>query len=197
MWWVNSVSDVRLARRSEDDVVADSEQDSFGVTNPVANYAMPLADAVVSAEIDRLSEQANKMTRRVSKIEEARNDDKRNARYVRAAVAFTFIIAICGLLFSLVIYNRADQTAKLVEENARILATVQATQARLDATTARLDVSVHESCVLYALLLSQYNAKSRALSPRGPDGYDNDFRKLYASSQHQNCGIGEPPDLVR
>jgi hypothetical protein len=188
MWQANSVADVRLARQARGDRMPDPHFDPPGVTDPVANYAVPLPPAVVAAEIDRLSEKMNKITRRFDKKQEDEAGERATHQLWRGIVVFAVILGICGLIFSLVVFGRADRADALAQQNAQLIAQMRLTQ-------DRLNLSVHENCVLYGILLSTYSTRAKAASPGGPETYDSDFRRALASSDHLGCNLTPPPGL--
>lgn len=195
MWQVNSIADVLLTRKARKEKMSEPTPDPLGVTDPVANYATPLPDTVVSAEIDMLSDKLGKLTRKVETITEKEADSAYWRRFERAALAFVSVVAVSALIFGLVIYNRADRANELARQNSILIAEMRDTQARINAQQARQDVTVHEFCGLYESFLSFYSPRGRATFPQGPDAYDFEFHRLLVSSNHLQCGLKPPRGL--
>lgn len=175
--------------------MSEATPDPLGVTDPVANYATPLSDTVVSAEIDMLSNKLGKLIRRVDTMAEKEATSAYWRRFERAVLAFVSVVAISALIFGLVIYNRADRANELARQNSTLLAEMKDTQTRINAQQARQDVTVHEFCGLYESFLSFYSPRGRAAFPQGPDAYDFEFHRLLISSDHLQCGLKPPRGL--
>lgn len=188
VWWVNARADVRLARRCKGDYVTDPHIDPTALRGEVPPYSPPLGNAVISAEIDRMSTDVSGLKRDVTKLQTSSTALIGAQRTAVGALVFAVVIALVGLVFGLVVYNRADSAIILSQQNAQILAQLKTTQDRLAA-------SVHEQCTLYAEFLAFYSPRAKAASPQGPDAYDQAFRKLLASADHLQCGLSAPKDL--
>lgn len=188
MWQANSVADVLLTRRLRKTQGVYMPEEP-GVRPPTPNYIAPLGDAVVAAEIDRLSnELATLKNDRLTPLEYSVAAALGVRRYAWGAIAFTGVLAIIGLVFSLVVFNRADNAAALSQDNARLLTQLQSVQAREDAT-------VHSFCGLYDAFLGFYSPKSKAAFQDGPQAYDALFRALFAQSNNISCNLRIPAGL--
>jgi hypothetical protein len=196
MWQANSIADVRLSRKTRSkEMPEDLTPDQPGVVEPTPNYATPLSDIVVSAEIDRLSEKMNSIQRRVEKRDEAEQGYLYWRRFGYGALGLTFVIATSALIFGLITFSRADRANELAQQNRTLITEMKATQAKIDAQQARQDVTVHEFCGLYESFLGFYNLKSRAMFLQGPDAYDEQYRRLLLSSERLKCGLKPPRGL--
>jgi hypothetical protein len=190
MWQANSVADVRLARRSRREAMSDPFE-GLGVTEPVPNYATPLPAEVVSAEIDRLSTELGKVKRKVTTLQEGSTASTNAQRYAIGAVALALVLGLTGVIFGLVVFNRADSAVALSQQNATIIQQLKDTQTQLAK-------SVHGQCSFYGLLIGTYNARSRdSYAQGGPTVYDDTFRQMLTQSNGINCGIPAPKDLPK
>lgn len=188
MWQSNAVADVRLARRSRRNEMSDP---FGGVTDPVPNYAAPLPAEVVSAEIDRLSGELITVKQDLKTLDEQRIAANDVRRYGLGAVAFSLVLGITGLIFGMVVFNRADSAVTQSQQNAAIIQQLKDTQLRLTK-------SVAGQCSLYSLLIGTYNMKSRGVYVNGgPAGYDYAFHQMLAAADGDNCGISAPKDLPK
>ncbi len=188
VWWVNARADVRLARRTKGGYVSDPHIDPMAINDPVPPYSPPLSDAVVSADIDRMSSDVGQLKRDVDGLQTSSTALVGAQRTAVGALVFAVVIALVGLIFGLVVYNRADSAITIAQQNSQILAQLKTTQDRLAS-------SVHEQCTLYVEFMAFYSTRARAVSPQGPDAYDDAFRKLLASSDRLTCGLSAPKDL--
>lgn len=59
----------------------------------------------------------------------------------------------------------------------------------LNNTNARLEASITEQCSLYSLIIPSYREEARRVSPLGPEGYDEAFRRMQVSADNLGCGI--------
>jgi hypothetical protein len=194
IWWVNAGADVWMTRKARKAVMTDPVFDA-GVTAPVASDIPVLSNVVMTSEIDRLSEDQATIKQDISGLR-TDVDKSTNARhYGEGALVFSIVVALLGLVFGLVVFNRADNAAALSKENAAIIAQQRDTIKKLTDTQVRLDTTVHEFCGLYGSFTGFYNVKARAVFPQGPDAYDAEFRKLLTSANHLDCGIVSPKDL--
>jgi hypothetical protein len=188
MWQANSIADVILTRTERRHPMSDPFSYDHGVTDPIASDAPLLSDAVTSAEIDRLSGNQTTMKRHIAGL---RTDvDKTNSawRYGVGALVFSIVVAGLGLIFGLIVFNRADNAQALAQQNAEIIKQQGITQDKLDTT-------VHQFCGLYGSFIRFYNPKARAVFPQGPDEYDAEFHELLTESNNLQCGLKTPPGL--
>jgi hypothetical protein len=188
IWWVNARADVRLARRSKGEHVTDPHIDPTASSPLAPQYSPPLRNEVISLEIDRLSTVVTTLKKQVDDLQASSTTLRSAQNAATGALVFSIIMALVGLVFGLVVYNRADSAINLSQQNAQILAQLKTTQDRLAA-------SVHEQCTLYAEFISFYSARAKAASPQGPAAYDDAFRRLLASADHLQCGLSAPKDL--
>jgi hypothetical protein len=188
MWQANSIADVVLTRTERHAPMPDPFSYDHGVVDPTASDAPLLSDAVTSAEIDRLSGDQTTMKRHIAGLRTDLDKCTSAGRYGIGALVFAIVVAGLGLIFGLIIYNRADNAQELSQQNAGIIRQTRATQSQLDTT-------VHQFCGLYGSFIKFYSLKSRAVSPQGPDEYDNEFRELLAESNSLQCGLKSPPGL--
>jgi hypothetical protein len=190
MWQANSVADVRLARRSRREAMSDPF-DGLGVTDPVPNYATPMPAEVVAAEIDRLSSDLGKVKRAVESLNQAKVAVTNAQRYAVGALALAMVLGLTGVIFGLVVFNRADSAVALANQNAIIIQQLKDTQTQLAK-------SIHGQCSTYGLLIGTYNVKSRATYAQGGEtAYDDAFRNMLAEANALNCGIPTPKDLPK
>jgi hypothetical protein len=183
MWQANAVADVRLTRHGRSTV-----DESYGVRPPTPNYIAPLGDAVVAAEIDRLSDVTNAVRQDMTNIAGQFDKFVSSRRYMFAFIGVSVAIGIAGLIFGLVTYNRSDEGLRLAQQNAAIVQDLRATQ-------ARLDVTVHQFCGLYDSFLGFYSPQARAIFPEGPQAYDRLFNTLLAESNNLQCNLRKPAGL--
>lgn len=189
IWQANSIADVLLVRKRKGKQMHEKPEPP-GVTAPVPNYAQPLSDFVASAEIEKLFERQNALSREFDRSKEAREKLGDRQRYWQGLSVFSTVLAICGLAFGLVTFSRADHADELAQQNTVFIAELRETQ-------TLLATSVRETCVLYDQLVSTYSPRSRAAFPRGPEGYDEEFRRMLASATNLRCGLTPPRDLPR
>jgi hypothetical protein len=194
IWQANAIADVRLTRKARRDKVSESE-DSSGVVDPTPNYATPLPDTVVSAEIDLLSSKLGKQGRRIEKIETDEKVYLYWRRFEYGLLGLLFIVSVSALIFGLIAFSRSDHANVLSQQNSDLIKEIKATQARIDAQKARQDVTDHEFCGLYETFLGFYNLKSRSTWLQGPDAYDEQYRRLLLSAEHLRCGLKPPRGL--
>jgi hypothetical protein len=194
MWQANAIADVRLTRKARRDKVPESE-DQPGVVAPTPNYATPLPDTVVSAEIDLLSSKLNKLGRRVEKVETNEKGFLYWSRFGYALLGLTFAVSVSALVFGLIAFSRSDHASDLAQQNSELIKELKSTQGRIEAQKARQDVTDHEFCGLYETFLGFYNLKSRATWLQGPDAYDEQYRRLLLSAEHLKCGLKPPRGL--
>lgn len=168
--------------------MTDPHTDPAALGGGIPPYSPPLGSAVISAEIDRMSTDVSGLKRDVGNLQTSATALVGAQRTAVGALVFAVVMALVGLIFGLVVYNRADSAITISQQNAQILAQLKTTQDRLTA-------SVHEQCTLYAEFLSFYSTRARAVSPQGPGAYDDAFRKLLVASDHLQCGLAAPKDL--
>lgn len=188
MWQTNAVADVRLARRFRRRTMSDP---FGGVTDPVPNYATPLPAEVVSAEIDRLSGELITVKQGLGKLNEERTAAVNAQRYAIGALVLSLLLGLTGVIFGLVVFNRADTASAQSQQNSMIIK-------QLGETQARLTKSVQGQCSLYSLLIGTYNQKARAVYVNGgPAGYDEAFHEMLTAADGDHCGIAAPKDLPK
>ena len=192
MWQANAVADVRLARRSRRQTVTDPFIHMPGAQSQVPPaYTAPLPDALVSSEIDRLSTDLGKVNRTVTALQKGSTAAANAQRYAIGALILALLLGLTGVIFGLVVFNRADNAVTQSNQNAAIIQQLKDTQLQLTK-------SVQGQCSLYSLLIGTYNAKSReAYTQGGPIAYDDAFRRMLAVSSDLGCGIPTPPALPR
>jgi hypothetical protein len=190
MWQANSVADVRLARRSRREAMSDPFE-GLGVTEPVPNYATPLPPEVVSAEIDRLSTALGKVNKTVTALQKGSTAAANAQRYAIGALILALLLGLTGVIFGLVVFNRADSAVAQAQQNAIIIQQLKDTQSQLAK-------SIHGQCSTYGLLIGTYNVKSRATYAQGGEtAYDDAFRNMLTEANALNCGIPTPKDLPK
>jgi cell division protein FtsB len=194
MWQINSVADVRMTRKARKSVMTDPMYDT-GLTTPVSPNIPLMSNVVVTSEIDRLSKEQGTIKQDVGKLRTDVDTGINARRYGVSAFIFTTLVAVAGLIFGLIVFNRADDAQALAHQNAAIIAQQRDTIAQLKATQVRLDLTVHEFCGLYGSFIGFYSLRSRALFTEGPTAYDNEYRNLVRSADRLQCGIKPPPDL--
>jgi hypothetical protein len=194
MWQANAIADVRLTRKARSVKMSDPE-DFPGVTAPTPNYASPLPDTVVSAEIDLLSNKLGKLTRRIDRVETNEKGYLYWSRFGYALLGLTFAVSVSALIFGLIAFSRSDHASELAQQNSELIKEIKATQGRIDAQKARQDVTDREFCGLYETFLGFYNFKSRSTWLQGPDAYDDQYRRLLLSAEHLKCGLKAPRGL--
>lgn len=196
IWQANSVADVRLARRFRRTAVTDPlTMPEF--PDPIPNYSPPLSDFVAAAEIDKLFTKVTELRRDFDEHHEGAQKRRDRQTYWQALSVFATVLGVCGLVFGLVTYSRADRADELSHQNTQIIAENRRLIDEMRTTQTLLAKSVAESCVLYGQLLRAYNPRSRAIFPGGGTAYDAEFRQLYRSSENLDCGLARPQDLPR
>jgi hypothetical protein len=188
MWQANSMADVVLTRTERHAPMPDPFSYDHGVVDPTASDAPLLSDAVTSAEIDRLSGDQTTMKRHIARLRTDLDACTSAGRYGIGALVFAIVVAGLGLIFGLIIYNRADNAQELAVQNTEIIKQMRATQIQLDNT-------VHQFCGLYGSFVKFYSPKARVVFPEGPDAYDNEFRELLTEAGNLQCGLKPPPGL--
>ena len=154
-------------------------------------YTAPLLDAVVSSEIDRLSNELGKVQRTVTNLQTETVAAANAQRYAIGALILAMLLGLTGVIFGLVVFNRADNAVTQSNQNAAIIQQLKDTQTQLTK-------SVQGQCSLYSLLIGTYNTKARAAYAQGgPIAYDDAFRRMIATATDLNCGIPTPADLPR
>jgi hypothetical protein len=162
-----------------------------GVPDPVPSYTAPIADAVISSELDRLSDELGKVQRTVTQLQTGKTEAANAQRYAVGALILAMLLGLTGVIFGLVVFNRADNAVTQSNQNAAIIQQIKDTQAQLTK-------SVSGQCSLYSLLIGTYNTKARAAYAQGgPVAYDDAFRRMIATATDLNCGIPTPADLPR
>lgn len=154
-------------------------------------YPQPLPDSVVTSEIDRLTNELGKVQRIVTSLQSDKVAAANAQRYAIGALILAMLLGLTGVIFGLVVFNRADNAVAQSNQNAAIIQQLKDTQTQLTK-------SVQGQCSLYSLLIGTYNTKARAAYAQGgPIAYDDAFRRMLAVATDLNCGIATPPDLPR
>lgn len=186
MWQANAVADVRLTRRSRRNPMTDPL-----VTPPTPGYPPSLPDSVVSVELDKLATDMGKVRRDVTSLQRGSNEAANAQKYAIGAVVLALLLGLTGVIFGLIVFNRADNAVAQSNQNAAIIQQLKDTQTQLTK-------SVQGQCSLYSLLIGTYNTKARAAYAQGgPIAYDDAFRRMLAVASDLNCGIATPPELPR
>lgn len=155
------------------------------------SYSPPPPDAFFTSEIDRLSTELGKVQRTVTKLQSEKAAAANAQRYAIGALILAMLLGLTGVIFGLVVFNRADNAVIQSNQNAAIIQQLKDTQTQLTK-------SVQGQCSLYSLLIGTYNTKARAAYAQGgPIAYDDAFRRMLAVANDLNCGIATPPELPR
>lgn len=195
MWQFNSIADLLLVRRRKVVPVAEHSVSGGGDFEPTPNFASKLPDAVVSAEIDRLSNKATELSNDFARVTALYATSSR-AKYLGfGALIFVGILALIALIFALFTFNKSANADTLANVNSVKIDDLKKTQLRLDATVAKLDITVTQFCDFHSIILGTYSTKARDASPGGPTAYDSLYRRLFRDSEALNCKLTPPKDF--
>lgn len=200
MWQANSIADVMLSRRLRKSGGLVSFQESVMPLNPIDQFSDPadrhvpanvsLSDAVVSAEIDRLSGLVTGLQTEQKKLKIDLTAALAGRRLAFSALGFAIVVAVVGLVFGLIVFERATNGETLAIQNRDAILEIKRTQLEI------ID-SVHNFCSVYDLSLDSYSPRIKATYPPGPAAYDEIYHRLLAGSDVLKCNLTPPPGLTR
>lgn len=177
MWQFNSVADVALTRKQRRAPVPEHDRGA-----PPPSSSNPLKEAVVSAEIDRLSGKATSASQEAAQLRADLDAIRAGQRWTLAGLAFTFVVAALGCVLGL---TGGEQTAELAERNT---AAIEGFKDARDQVVAAL-------CTEHAATLGSYDRRAGAEYPGGAQSYDEYMRRIVISASVLECGLFTPPGL--
>lgn len=178
MWQFNSIADVRLTRQQRR--AATMPERDLGPRPTPSRHT--LKEAVVSAEIDRLSSNATATSQEMTSLRSDVDGVMSGRRWLHAGLAFTFVVAAVGCVLGL---TGGENVTHLMERNSAAIAKFR--EAR--------DQIVGALCAEHALTLGSYNPRTGAAYPGGPRVYDQYMRDVVAAAQSLGCDLPTPPGL--
>lgn len=178
MWQFNSIADVRLTRKQRR-MAAMPERDLGPRPSPSKHT---LKEAVVSAEIDRLSSNATTASSDVTNLRTDIDAVMANQRWWLAGLIFTFVVAATGCVLGL---TGGENVTGLVERNSSAIATFREARDQIFAAM----------CAEHGVTLGSYNPRTGATYPGGERAYDAHMRKVVISAGQLECNLSVPPGL--
>lgn len=155
------IAAARQARTSEDPVIEPAP-------DPFLTAAPSELDELIQTKLDALG----------AVLDELHKDKADKSTITRTVVTVAAVILVMLLVGGFIAHRISDRSY----ENGMLLQ-------RMAAESVRVDNLTHQQCSLFGLIIPSYRVESRAVSPLGPQGYDQAYLKMQQSSDALKCGI--------